>query len=95
MTPKLNLLMAAAVVAITLTSIGIGTAEAQGGGFGTGGSIVNGRHLQPTLSDIMERQALRPPGQRESAPPSRGPDPADKELDELYYEVLKQSQPPQ
>ena len=59
------------------------------------GPIVNGKHLQPSLSDIMERQALKQPGQPEAAPAGGGREPADKELDELYEEVLKQSQPPQ
>ena len=59
------------------------------------GPIVNGKHLQPSLSDIMERQALKQPGQPDAAPPAHGADPADKELDELYDEVLKQSQPAQ
>ena len=55
--------------------------------------IVNGRHRQPGWSDIMERQ-YRQRGQAEPAPPSRGPDGAgDKDLDELYDEVLKQSEP--
>ena len=54
------------------------------------GPIVNGKRLQPTLSDIMEREALRQP---QGAPAGRGRDTGDKELDELYEEVLKQSQP--
>ena len=54
------------------------------------GPIVNGKRLQPTLSDIMERQALRQP---QGASAGFGRDTGDKELDELYEEVLKQSQP--
>jgi hypothetical protein len=54
------------------------------------GPIVDGKHLQPTLSDIMERQALRQP---QGAPAGRGRDTGDKELDELYEEVLRLSQP--
>ena len=58
------------------------------------GPIVNGKHIQPSMSDIMEREALKQsPGQPDAAPPDRGPKPSDKELDELYDEVLRQSQP--
>ena len=58
------------------------------------GPIVNGKHIQPSLSDIMEREALKqPPGQADAAPPPRGSSTSDKELDELYDQVLKQSQP--
>jgi hypothetical protein len=57
------------------------------------GPIVNGKHLQPTLSDIIERQALKQPGQLELPPPPQGGGTSDKELDELYDQVLKQSQP--
>jgi len=54
------------------------------------GPIVNGKHIQPTQTDIEEREAVRQPGQPE-ATPRRGADTGDKELDELYEEVLKQS----
>jgi hypothetical protein len=58
------------------------------------GPIVNGKHIQPSLSDIMEREAQKqPPGEPGAAPPARGSSTSDKELDELYDEVLKQSQP--
>jgi len=59
------------------------------------GPIVNGKHIQPTQTDIQERAAGRQPGQPaqpEATPPRNGAGPADKELDELYDEVLKQSQ---
>ena len=56
------------------------------------GPIVNGKHIQPTQTDIEEREAAeRQPGQPE-ATPQRGGGTNDKELDELYEEVLKQSQ---
>ena len=57
------------------------------------GPIVNGKHIQPTQSDILERETGRQPGQpgQPEATPRRGGDPADKELDELYDEVLKQT----
>ena len=57
------------------------------------GPIVNGKHIQPTQSDILERETGRQPGQpgQPEAAPRRGGDPADKELDELYDEVLKQT----
>ena len=57
------------------------------------GPIVNGKHVQPTQTDILEREAGRQPGQpgQPEATPGRGAGPADKELDELYDEVLKQS----
>ena len=56
------------------------------------GPIVNGKHIQPTQTDIEERKAVQPgqPAQPE-ATPRQGGGPADKELDELYDEVLKQS----
>lgn len=59
------------------------------------GPIVNGKHIQPTQTDIEEREAVRQPGQPgqpEATPGRGGASPADKELDELYDEVLKQSQ---
>ena len=55
------------------------------------GPIVNGKHIQPTQTDIQEREAVRQPGQPEAAPRRNG-DTGDKELDQLYEEVLKQSQ---
>jgi hypothetical protein len=54
------------------------------------GPIVNGKHIQPTQTDIQEREAERQPGQP-GATPRRGGDSGDKELDELYDEVLKQT----
>ena len=58
------------------------------------GPIVNGKHIQPSMADIMEREALKQsPGEPGAAPPPRGSSTSDKELDELYDEVLKQSQP--
>jgi hypothetical protein len=55
------------------------------------GPIVNGKHIQPTQTDIEQREAVRQPGQPE-APPRRAGDTGDKELDQLYDEVLRQSQ---
>jgi hypothetical protein len=57
------------------------------------GPIVNGKHIQPSQTDIEEREAVRQPGQpgQPEATPRRGGDTRDKELDELYDEVLKQS----
>lgn len=56
------------------------------------GPIVNGKHIQPTQTDIQEREAAeRQPGQPD-ATPQRGGGSEDKELDELYEQVLKQSQ---
>ena len=57
------------------------------------GPIVNGKHIQPSQTDIEEREAVRQPGQpgQPEATPRRGGDTGDKELDELYEEVLKQS----
>jgi hypothetical protein len=55
------------------------------------GPIVNGKHIQPTQTDIQEREAVRQPGQPETAPP-RNDNSGDKELDQLYEDVLKESQ---
>jgi hypothetical protein len=55
------------------------------------GPIVNGKHIQPRQTDIQEREAVRQPGQPEATPRRNG-DTGDKELDQLYEEVLKQSQ---
>jgi hypothetical protein len=55
--------------------------------------IVNGHDLQPTVSEIREREAIRHREQPGSAPPGRGSGRADKEVDELYNEVLRNSQP--
>ena len=57
------------------------------------GPIVNGKHIQPSQTDIEEREAVRQPGQpgQPEATPRRGGDTGDKDLDELYDEVLKQS----
>jgi len=65
--------------------------EAQGSYAPTGpaGPIVGGRRIQPTQSDIIDREALRRPGR----PPGRGPDPTDKELDDLYEELMRRAQP--
>src|SRR5882724_11116848 len=52
--------------------------------------IVNGHDLQPTVSEIMEREAIKHRGQPESVPPAQGSGPADNEIDELYNEVLKE-----
>ena len=43
------------------------------------GPIVNGKHIQPTQTDIQERETEHQPGQPE-ATPRRGADPTDKEL---------------
>ena len=58
------------------------------------GPIVNGKHIQPTQTDIQEREAEQhpgQPGQPAATPPRGGADSGDKELDELYEEVLRQS----
>jgi hypothetical protein len=57
------------------------------------GPIVGGRHLQPTQYNIVERQARLMPGD-ETAPASiPGRPKLDKELDDLYDQLMKQSQP--
>ena len=57
------------------------------------GPIVGGRHLQPTQDDIVRRQARLTQG--DGMVPGPGPARArqDKELDELYHQLLKQSTP--
>ncbi|MFO1057706.1 MAG: hypothetical protein U1E53_12155 [Dongiaceae bacterium] len=54
------------------------------------GPIVGGKKIQPTQSEIMDRLMLQREGQPGGAPP---PQQKDKELDELYDQLLQQSGP--